>query len=186
MEPKYGMSDDQEQRFFRLCDNLRSLGYWVYSEYSSDSASLECTQENWDMITGLVNNLPAIITALRATEPAQVGDADRAFELWFFRDIVDDQRSKLIALMLGGAVAKEATNHGTQRLCLKYILKALRTQGRAADQRCAELEAENARLRSELDAASDVILLAVKNAPDWAHLARAFHERRKALENRDG
>lgn len=124
--------------------------------------------------------------ASRATEPAQVGDADRAFELWFFRDIVDDQRSKLIALMLGGAVANEATNHGTQRLCLKYILKALRTQGRAADQRCAELEAENARLRSELDAASDVILLAVKNAPDWAHLARAFHERRKALENRDG
>lgn len=139
-----------------------------------------------EKLANAMARLPAIIAALRAAEPAQVGDADRAFELWFFRDIVDDQRSKLIALMLGGAVAKEATNHGTQRLCLKYILKALRTQGRAADQRCAELEAENARLRSELDAASDVILLAVKNAPDWAHLARAFHERRKALENRDG
>jgi len=86
----------------------------------------------WDGVRHTASYLfPRIIAALRATEPAQDCDADRAFELWFFRDIVDDQRSKLIALMLGGAVAKEATNHGTQRLCLKYILKALRAQGRA-------------------------------------------------------
>ena len=30
--PMYGMNDEQEWRFFRLSDQLRSLGYWVSSE----------------------------------------------------------------------------------------------------------------------------------------------------------
>ena len=31
-QPLYGMSDEQERRFFHLADRLRSLGYWVSSE----------------------------------------------------------------------------------------------------------------------------------------------------------
>ncbi|MFM9829387.1 MAG: hypothetical protein ACKVOB_11685 [Sphingomonas sp.] len=31
-EPMYGMNADQERRFFRYSDQLRSLGYWIASE----------------------------------------------------------------------------------------------------------------------------------------------------------
>lgn len=31
-EPMYGMTADQERRFFRYSDQLHSLGYWIASE----------------------------------------------------------------------------------------------------------------------------------------------------------
>jgi hypothetical protein len=57
---------------------------------------------------------------MSAPEQVQVS---RAIELWFFRDISDEQRRALIGLTLGEAVAGEATNHSWQRLCLKRILR---------------------------------------------------------------
>lgn len=43
-------------------------------------------------------------------------------ELWFFRDIDDEARRKLIALCLGQDVADEAKFHDWQRKCLRRIL----------------------------------------------------------------
>jgi hypothetical protein len=51
--------------------------------------------------------------------------AREAFELWFFRDLVDHQRISLIRLVLGSGYASEATNHGAQRHCLRAITTAL-------------------------------------------------------------
>ena len=48
-----------------------------------------------------------------------------AIELWFFRDLSDEQRRSLIRLTLGQGCADEAANHGLQRLCLKRITTAL-------------------------------------------------------------
>jgi hypothetical protein len=54
-------------------------------------------------------------TLARLSEAAQI-------ELWFFRDIGDEARRKLIALCLGQEVADEAKFHDWQRKCLRRIL----------------------------------------------------------------
>lgn len=52
-------------------------------------------------------------------------EAAMAIELWFFRDISDEQRGQLIALCLGRKVADEAKCHNWQRICLKRIIRNL-------------------------------------------------------------
>ncbi len=53
-------------------------------------------------------------------------DYTAGIELWFFRELSDDQRRKLIELTLGKDCAEEAKPHAWQRLCLKRILRAHR------------------------------------------------------------
>lgn len=59
-------------------------------------------------------------------------DADaqwRVFELWFFRDISDEQRLGLIRLICGDGIAKECgPTHGYQRHALKIIRHRLTTR----------------------------------------------------------
>lgn len=45
------------------------------------------------------------------------------FDLWFFRDMSDDQRTKLFQIF--GLPVDEIRNHGTQRHCLKRVFAAL-------------------------------------------------------------
>lgn len=51
-KPMYGMSDEQEIRFFCLADQLRGLGYWISSE------PLEGKIEGW--LAGIERNLARI------------------------------------------------------------------------------------------------------------------------------
>lgn len=69
----------------------------------------------------------AAIEAALAAEPSETaaGDASRKAELWFFRDISDEQRAKLFALF--GMPVHEINNHGTQKKALRHILSALRS-----------------------------------------------------------
>ncbi|MEQ5789050.1 hypothetical protein J3454_14230 [Erythrobacter sp. NFXS35] len=60
------------------------------------------------------------------------GTPARAIELWFFRDLSDEQRRALIGLALGKGCADEATNHSWQRLCLRRILATHRTAAEAS------------------------------------------------------
>lgn len=51
-------------------------------------------------------------------------ELEARIELWFFRDINDEARRKLITLCLGQKVADEATPHDWQRKCLHHILRS--------------------------------------------------------------
>jgi len=46
-----------------------------------------------------------------------------ALQLWFFRDLSDDQRSKLFALWLGKEAAQEANSHIIQRRLLHRLVR---------------------------------------------------------------
>lgn len=50
-------------------------------------------------------------------------DAARKLELWFFRDMSDEQRLKLLALF--GLAVKGSETHGAQKLALRRILSSL-------------------------------------------------------------
>lgn len=56
------------------------------------------------------------------------GDVEQVarLNLWFFRDLVDEQRMKLFALC--GYPVDEITNHGAQSMVFRAIVAALRTQ----------------------------------------------------------
>lgn len=47
----------------------------------------------------------------------------RALELWFFRELSDEQRRSLFRLAYGDRYASEATMHSHQRLLLRRVLR---------------------------------------------------------------
>ena len=58
--------------------------------------------------------------------------AEDALDLWFFKDLSDDQRRSLFYHVFGDKIAEEAKSHGLQRLCLKRIVMQIGETARAA------------------------------------------------------
>jgi hypothetical protein len=49
-----------------------------------------------------------------------------SLEHWFFKELTDSQRSRLIVMCLGEQVNREAKSLHMQRICLRLILKNLK------------------------------------------------------------
>lgn len=84
-------------------------------------------------------------------------EAAKAIELWFFRDISDEQRGQLIALCLGRKVADEAKCHNWQRICLKRIIKNLPDRHLPAAEPVAWMYERNGKVRIGTDRSSDML-----------------------------
>lgn len=56
---------------------------------------------------------------------AQPDELTSKVELWFFRDMSDEARRKLVAMVFGTEAAEEADTHANQRMCLRNILDSI-------------------------------------------------------------
>lgn len=82
--------------------------------------------------------------AVSAIRPDMVLELEK-LELWFFRDLSDEQRLKLFALY-GMPVDEIGNVHGRQRPALRRVVNALSALSPAFIERIGALERENARL----------------------------------------
>lgn len=71
----------------------------------------------------------------------------RKLDLWFFRDLSDEQRKSLISLVYGPGIAAEATPHAWQRRVFRRVLDDIALAALAAMPDVAEVE----RLREALE-----------------------------------
>ena len=93
-------------------------------------------------------------------------------ELWFFRDLSDDQRLALIRLAFNPDIARDAgkTQHN-QRLCLRVILdRAAATALAERDAELAATKAELARMREALERIKAHAIKLRNGTDDWFEL----------------
>lgn len=89
-----------------------------------------------------------------STHTAKTADDAAKFELWFFRDLSDEQRLKLFALY-GLPVEEIGHVHGRQKPVLRRIMRALTTTASPANQSIREMEEKIERLRVGIKRLSD-------------------------------
>lgn len=128
---------DGDKLGWHVPENLR----WL-AEQSDRPGYMPCGALTGVFLKEAANMMEAALAATPKAPASDAGevDAERAFRLWFFRDLSDEQRRGLIRLILGAGCADECTNHGYQRVALNFILRALATPPAPNDDLRAALE----------------------------------------------
>lgn len=153
------------------CPHCGWLG--IYEEHSS-----ECPR----FPNALRKPTPPTAAPETKVEVAQGEQIDRAFDLWFFRELSDEQRLSLIRLALGEKIEKECgPMHGHQRHAIKHIKRNISATA------ISTLQAEVAGMRHKL-AILQTHHLVAGNAPftedDIWRLLRQETDRATAAETK--